>query len=598
MKIQSFKSQLQAEVEEICDSRNWKFDNNKDRGMAFETWCFNFFSEKYSSSDNRENECVLRSHDFGIDVVFPSAEFQEVFFIQAKYSSMAAKSKPIKYDLVEGFFSAYRYLFNKKDFDTSSIKNERVKQLFNEASMWTKDGYSVYFIFVSTGTNNEQVQGRVRAYNEEFEGNRVTFEVWDIRKLRDEYVEARSAEQSYPDEISLTLGEGKFLSIDGPKDHLTFVVPGTTLREIYLTHRNKLFNWNIRKFLGKKSSINKGMVSTVNSRPRDFYYLNNGISALCDSFDFDASTRRLTISKFQIVNGAQTIGAIGNADGADLRDSQVLVKLTAVKHAARETGLAASIIRANNTQNSLRVPDFRSNDEIQRWLELKFKNTKAKGELGKIEYGRKRPYPKSRSGTRVVKMVEFGKIRYAWEVEPRLPIAAPTQLFIPKIDGGSYEEAFGEDEKLVEMWSDKAFDEAMLAIHSFNFCQDKLIKLEDESFEITIGDETKNLQFAQISRLKFYALHCMKIYADKHLHDLHKIGRQDLYAFGGKFRTFCKVSFKPIKMAAQQTYREIIENSEGAAFTLPRDNRVWNKFRQNFNDNCELLKAISADDDK
>ena len=90
----------------------------------------------------------------------------------------------------------------------------------------------------------------------------------------------------------------------------------------------------------------------------------------------------------------------------------------------------------------------------------------------------------------------------------------------------------------------------------------------------------------------------MKIYADKHLHDLHKIGRQDLYAFGGKFRTFCKVSFKPIKVAAQQTYREIIENSEGAAFTLPRDNRVWNKFRQNFNDNCELLKAISADDDK
>ena len=85
MKIQSFKDQLRGEVTQICNENGWEYNNNALRGKAFEIWCFKFFAEMYADSDNRLNDCWLQQDDFNIDVVFQSREFQEVFFIQAKY---------------------------------------------------------------------------------------------------------------------------------------------------------------------------------------------------------------------------------------------------------------------------------------------------------------------------------------------------------------------------------------------------------------------------------------------------------------------------------------------------------------------------------
>jgi hypothetical protein len=122
-------------------------------------------------------------------------------------------------------------------------------------------------------------------------------------------------------------------------------------------------------------------LNTIENDPQDFYYYNNGVSALCEEFSFDAKTKHLAIRKMQIVNGAQTIGALQISNPEKLKDVLVLVKLTQVKHFSRETGVAAELIRTNNTQNKLSIPDFRSNDEIQIWLENRFKETKSRGDL-------------------------------------------------------------------------------------------------------------------------------------------------------------------------------------------------------------------------
>jgi hypothetical protein len=134
-----------------------------------------------------------------------------------------------------------------------------------------------------------------------------------------------------------------------------------------------------------------------------------------------------------------------------LKTAFVLVKLTAVKHAARETGIAAALIKTNNTQNTLRVPDFRSNDKIQIWLETKFKSTKSRGEMLQIVYGRKRPYPRSSTYQRVIKLQDLGKLRYAWYHDPRLPIADPAKLFELPEEGGLYASSFGFDGEMADI---------------------------------------------------------------------------------------------------------------------------------------------------
>ena len=112
--------------------------------------------------------------------------------------------------------------------------------------------------------------------------------------------------------------------------------------QIFIHHQNSLFNWNIRKFLKHGSSINKRITETIINSPETFYYLNNGISALCENFKLNKDNRELIIERLQIVNGVQTIGAIGNISVQDhfseLNKIQVLVKLTAVKNASKEKG--------------------------------------------------------------------------------------------------------------------------------------------------------------------------------------------------------------------------------------------------------------------
>ena len=103
MKTETFMSQLRRDVEDICKENDWTFDNAKQRGMAFETWCFNIFKNSYNESENRLNDCVIRTNDFQIDICFPSKEFA-IYFIQSKYKKIAGKD-PIDYSEVNAFLT-------------------------------------------------------------------------------------------------------------------------------------------------------------------------------------------------------------------------------------------------------------------------------------------------------------------------------------------------------------------------------------------------------------------------------------------------------------------------------------------------------------
>ena len=77
-------------IYKICKENDWKFDNEKQRGMAFESWGFNLLNNSYNESENRLNDCVIRTNDFQIDICFPSKEFSEVYFIPLLCSFLIA----------------------------------------------------------------------------------------------------------------------------------------------------------------------------------------------------------------------------------------------------------------------------------------------------------------------------------------------------------------------------------------------------------------------------------------------------------------------------------------------------------------------------
>jgi AIPR protein len=444
-----------------------------------------------------------------------------------------------------------------------------------------KNNFIVHFIFISSGKGTEKTSALADKYNRDNQNQNVKFDVWDISRIRDEFVSVKSIEEQYPELVKFTLTDNHHLEPNGELENITFVVRGTRLKEIAIEHKDSLFNWNIRRFLGKKGEVNKGLTATIETAPKMFFYYNNGISALCDSFDFDENNKVLEVHKLQIVNGAQTLGAIKNASNEKLHDVLVLVKLTAIKHSNRERGIAADLIKTNNTQNTLRAPDFRSNDKIQQWLETKFKNTKPRGDMMQITYGRKRPYPRATASQPVLKLQDLGKIRYAWYHDPRIPIADPAKLFEMPEDNGLYGFAFGSDGDVVDVWSDEQFRDCLLAIHTYDKINSVLHKLKSEN------DDLK-----QITRLRYYGLKLFKLYFDQTSPTIPVIDLQNLYHFGAKYNDFFDRAAKIISRTLLQSYRDILKRDEGTAFSLPRDAKVWDLVRTKFEDNLALIRDL------
>jgi hypothetical protein len=267
MKPEEFKRELRSPLEKICSDKLWSFDNAKHRGMAFEDWCFNLFTERYPAADNNPDECIIRGDDAEIDIFFESKETEEVYVIQCKHPKISA-SDPISESEVKSFFSSYKLLLDRKYLDERQTNNPKLHDLAIEFDYWVKSGFLIRFLFSGSGKSTDKTAALVDKYSRDHQDENVAFDVWDIVTLKDEYVIIKSIEEQYPDEVVITLADGSYLKPEGDLKNLTFVVPGTVLQQIAIEHKDSLFNMNIRRFLGRKGEVNSGMRDTLNGEPQ------------------------------------------------------------------------------------------------------------------------------------------------------------------------------------------------------------------------------------------------------------------------------------------------------------------------------------------
>jgi hypothetical protein len=67
----------------------------------------------------------------------------------------------------------------------------------------------------------------------------------------------------------------------------------------------------------------------------------------------------------------------------------------------------------------------------------------------------------------------------------------------------------------------------------------------------------------------------------------------DIYRFGEKFNEFFDKAKKIISITLAQSYREILKQEKGTAFSLPRDAEVWEKIKTKFEDNLTLIRSVA-----
>jgi hypothetical protein len=150
------------------------------------------------------------------------------------------------------------------------------------------------------------------------------------------------------------------------------------------------------------------------------------------------------------VNSARGVGVPPQwANGAP----KVLVRITEIPGGYGSSGvMRESITQFNNTQNVIKVSDFRSNDPVQ--LSLKDQFGKLKYDGKQVSYQPKRTDRKIRN-SEVVRFEEFAKTIFAFLVDPISFAGATSFLFDDQ--GGGYRSIFGDGTKIWEKMPEDEF---------------------------------------------------------------------------------------------------------------------------------------------
>lgn len=307
--------------------------------------------------------------DNGIDAIFYSQSHNKLVMVQSKWIK-DGNSEPDSGE-VGKFCQGVRDLVNS-NFERFNSKLQR-RQASIETALSTFN-CRIQLILVHTGRDElakhatQLVDDVTRLLNDA--ADLATFS-----NLPQKEVYRRLAEGAAGGSINLDLSLTHWGKTEAPHHAFYGMLSGLEVRSWWVEHGEHLFDKNLRSVLGP-TDVNKQIADTLQNRPEDFWYFNNGITIIAKGLEKTAAgsgSRDVGVfraTNAHIVNGAQTVSTIGRFSGSDEHLAKVMVpaRVISLEEAGDEYG--AAITRTNNTQNRIESRDFVSQDLEQHRLRM------------------------------------------------------------------------------------------------------------------------------------------------------------------------------------------------------------------------------------
>jgi hypothetical protein len=241
------------------------------------------------------------------------------------------------------------------------------------------------------------------------------------------------AEQAYKP-VHADIGLQKHQKIETPRTTYYGVARVADLVALHQTHGKALYERNIRYFLGStKSDVNKAIKTTLHDNPADFFYLNNGVTAVCDLIEpkgknVTSGIRKFKVRGLSIINGAQTVASAAEFasqyPARNIDDAKVM--LTLIKGGA-EGEFGKRVTKARNHQNPVQTANFASLDENQERL---------RQEIAHLEFDYYyRPEAAGTAGATAITLDEALRALALMQNDPRYPVwlkSEPARLANPE----------------------------------------------------------------------------------------------------------------------------------------------------------------------
>ena len=312
--------------------------------------------------DETKERIVNDKHAEGVDAILIDQINYDLLFIQAKtVENFDNTTNNFSENDVKSTLQGIRFLLQG---DYKKKITPELENLVDEYHELDRTGdYETTIIFLAL--KSKPVDDKfIKSFNQDFPMIAVNF--YDFDKLFDFYVNKYlTIRAAPPKRISFKVLTNLLIK-DTPDKSRVFTCKGEELAKIYNDYRERIFQQNVRYSLGLRSkSINRQILETAidNTRNKEFWYFNNGITIVCKKINEATSRKVINLDNAQIINGAQTTYALYEAyNNGNLKDDvEILVKVIETD----DRNFIENVTLYTNSQNAIRLRDLCSNDEIQ-----------------------------------------------------------------------------------------------------------------------------------------------------------------------------------------------------------------------------------------
>jgi hypothetical protein len=333
-----------------------------DEDHAFTAW-YAKVALRLDDAEALEAMSYDGGNDRGIDFFLVDDERERIIVGQSKYFKKSDRN-PKPAELTHLFNTAEELTDPQELRDAGRDDLADAGEDYLEARLkgWAGNLHLIY-----PGRQNDELDRLVRGFNQRNLRENISAAVIkldDLELLYEDYVGTVGRVLKG----TLQLGDSERYEEDNEAfgRALVCTIPGASLKALYIEHGNRLFDQNVRLFLGTRTgSVNAGIRDTLKDpAEREYFWAyNNGITIVATSFEVDDEADVVTMDEFSIVNGCQTTVSIGESSDAAANDVAVLARVVAAK-----PDLVDSIIRFTNSQTPIAIWDISARDKVQQRL--------------------------------------------------------------------------------------------------------------------------------------------------------------------------------------------------------------------------------------
>ena len=329
-------------------------ENFPNDGQRFVAW---YLRNIHNLDTFETKDCITDgAGDKQIDAVYIDNQSCTIYIIQGKfYGGDTVDAEPLREVL-----SSWIQIQDLAHLQEGANHNLQVK--ISEMATALEDDYEVCFELITTSALTDSAKRDLEVFQKKLSDNETlsaNLVVVDNETLRFKYNEALNRNRPYINH-EFNLEEGKYmeLMIDGTKA-VVAALPLKDCVKIPGIKDGSLFRKNVRQSLGSSNKVNKGIARTIKNNAGDFFFLHNGITAICSQMS--VHNRVLSVKELNVVNGCQSLSTIFScselAKKAD--NAYILFRFYEISDAER----ADSISTSTNSQSAVKARDLRSNDK-------------------------------------------------------------------------------------------------------------------------------------------------------------------------------------------------------------------------------------------